>query len=107
MFSGKDTFRALPPTRVKAGRELFLALMLCGVAAALLVLTGCGTPGYVRADAIEGTVKGLVQRHDAYVGADESLSELTRRIHLRDGELLLRLIEEAQKSKEEDEVPSE
>lgn len=108
MFSGKDTFRT--PTsrpRVKAGMELSLALVLCGAVTALLVLTGCGTPGYVRADAIEGTVRGLVQRHDAYVEADESLSDLDRRIHLRDGELLLRLIEEAQRPTEEDEVPSE
>ncbi len=68
----------------------------------LLLLVGCGTPGFIRADAIEGTVKRLVDRHDVYVEADPSLSDLQKRVNKRDGELLLLLLEESQKPTTED-----
>lgn len=67
---------------------------------ALIFLIGCGTPGYIRADAIEGTVTAIIDRHDAYVDNDPSLKELERRIYKRGGELIKMLIEEAQRPSE-------
>ena len=63
---------------------------------ALSSLQGCGTPGYIRAEAIDTTVRGMVERHDAYTVSDPALSDLERRVYLRDGELLLQLLDEAQ-----------
>jgi len=65
-------------------------LVLC-----LFLLVGCGTPGYIKAEAIEKTVLGLVNRHDAYVDVDASLSPLEKRVFKRDGDLLRILFAEA------------
>ena len=63
---------------------------------AFALLVGCGTPGYIRADAIEDTLMGVMERHDFYVSSDPDLSDLSKRVSLRDTELLRRLLEEAQ-----------
>jgi len=69
----------------------------------LVLLTGCGTPGYIKAEAIEGTVMGLIQRHDAYVDKDDKLDDLEKRIFKRDGELLKKLFKDAKEPKKKKE----
>lgn len=68
----------------------------------LVLLCGCGTPGYIRADAIDGTVKRIRQRHDFYVKADSELAPLERRANLRDTELLETALNEAKKAEDGD-----
>lgn len=78
---------------------------LC-VFAALLVLvglTGCGVPGYISADALEGPAFRLIDRHDAYMEKDKSLSPMQREVNLQDGQLIRMVIEEAQKQVAEEE----
>ena len=69
----------------------------------ILALAGCGTPGYIRADAIESTVGHIIKRHDAYVDADPTLDDLERRIYKRDGDLLKVLFAEAKQPTEPEE----
>lgn len=69
----------------------------------LILLVGCGTPGYIKASAIEDTVRNVVKRHDAYVEQDKTLKPLEKRIYKRDGLLLLEALKEAQKPTEEPE----
>lgn len=73
-----------------AVKKAAAAVLLCAV------FVGCGTPGYIKASAIEGTLVRLIDRHDVYVEADASLSEPQRRANLRDGTLLKKLLSEAQ-----------
>lgn len=89
-----DSLRVM---RQRSDTMKWSTLVLCSIAAflGLLVLTGCGTPGYVRADAIDGTLFRTLDRHDAYVREDESLSDLQKRTDLRDSELLRRVVTEA------------
>lgn len=62
----------------------------------VLVFTGCYGSGVIKADAVSGTLTRVVERHQAYVAKDEALTELQRRVALRDGELLLKVVQEAQ-----------
>lgn len=62
--------------------------------ACLLLTTGCAT-GMIRATAIEGTLRRTLHRHQTYTENNESLSSLQRRVDLRDGELLERVLDEA------------
>ena len=64
--------------------------------ASLFLLGACNT-SMIHVDAIETTVEDISERHDAYVQADPLLSDLEREVYLKDTELLLYLIEEAQK----------
>lgn len=77
------------PTARPWGRSMAV-LALAGV------LTSCTPPSnYIRSEAVDGPFRGVADRHDAYVNADESLDDLERRIYLRDTELLRRLLDEA------------
>jgi hypothetical protein len=69
----------------------FLALVF-----AASMLASCQT-GMIRADAIDGPVNRITDRHDAYVKADDSLSNEEKSIYLRSSELLRRVIAEAGK----------
>lgn len=69
------------------------AFLLCA-----LCLTGCAT-NMIRADAIDGTLRRVAERHDVYIQADPDLDELERDIYLRDTELLRRLLDEAGKER--------
>lgn len=62
----------------------------------MLFLASCQT-GMIRADAIDGPVNRIADRHDAYVKEDNSLSNEERAIYLRSSELLRRVIAEARK----------
>lgn len=71
---------------------------LAFVVMVLLLFTGCAPEGYVRADAIKGTLLRVAERHDAYTKADKDLKESNRKRNLRDTALLRRLMEEATKT---------
>ena len=65
------------------------ALLLC-----LILTTGCAS-GMIRAEAIEGTLRRTLHRHQTYTKNNETLSDLQRRVDLRDGELLERVLDAA------------
>jgi len=72
------------------------------VAGALLLVVlfmpamGC-QKGMIHVDAIEPALTSVIERHDAYVKADQTLTELAKEIYLRTTELLRKLMEEAKK----------
>lgn len=67
-------------------------------------MTGCSTPGYVRADAIEELVQKVTERHDAYVTADPAYAKrgeagrAEQATHLRSAEILRMVVMEAMKA---------
>jgi hypothetical protein len=58
-------------------------------------VVGCTGPGVIQAQAIDGSVRRVADRHDEYVQRDQFMSELERRIALRDTELLRKVLDEA------------
>lgn len=68
--------------------------------AACLAFPGCCGAGAVRAEAIAPAVEKVSARHDAYVKADASLSEVDRRIFLRSTELLRKVLAEAREGED-------
>lgn len=66
---------------------------LCLAACALGV--GCAPKHTINADAIDGPLYRVSDRHDAYVQNDESLSDVERSTALRDTELLRKVTDEA------------
>lgn len=72
-------------------------IRLVTLATALLALaaTGCSQPGMVSVSAIDAPVNAVCDRHDAYVEADTSLSDLEKETYLRTTTLLRRVVEEA------------
>jgi hypothetical protein len=69
-------------------------LFLC-VLAAWASLSGCAPKHAVDAEALSGPLNAVSDRHDAYVRADESLSEVERNTALRSSELLRGVVSEA------------
>lgn len=67
-----------------------LSLFLCCV----LFMPGCTG---IRASAIDESLRGVVERHAAYTEVDASLSDLEKRVNLRDGTLLIEILDEALK----------
>lgn len=67
------------------------------IAACVLIAlsVGCGAPGMIRATAVEGTLRRVIERHEIYTKDNDNLSNLQRRVDLRDGELLSRVLDEA------------
>ena len=61
----------------------------------VLLLTSCAS--MIHVDAIDGPVNRISDRHDAYVSADESLSQDEKDIYMRTTELLRRILAEAKK----------
>lgn len=77
--------------------------ILCGL---VLVFAGCGTPGYIKAENIDGTLRRVIERDAEYILHDVRLSATEKQDNLRDGELLLSVLntaKEATKAAEEDE----
>lgn len=70
---------------------VFIPLLLC--------TQGCLCSGHVRVEAIQGSVKRLVARHDTYIQADPTLSEVKKRVYLRTGIILLDLLNTASDKK--------
>lgn len=88
--------------------SLLLSVTLGAILVAfVLSSTGCGAPGYIRADAIQGTMKRVIGRHQVYTQMDPALSDLQKRANMRDGELLDQLLDEALRAKEEDDGEAE
>lgn len=95
--------RPRPMGRLSTKGWATLVLWCLGLTALALALAGCGTPGYIKAEAIQGTLERVVDRHNTYTIEDESLSDLEKRVNLRDADLLLKLVYEAQEPTEEEE----
>jgi hypothetical protein len=65
-----------------------------------LLLAGCGSKGYIRADAIDGLVEKVTVRHDALLKGEldpKDISAEDKATFLRSAELLRQAVKEAQK----------
>lgn len=62
---------------------------------AVLLCTGCAAN--LRVKAVAPTMRRIMSRHDAYVRADATLSDLQRETQLRSSELLERVLKEAER----------
>jgi hypothetical protein len=63
----------------------------------LLVCSGCATSGTIRAAAVDSTFRRVADRHDKYINADPTLSDLEKRVDLRDTAVLRGVLDEANK----------
>lgn len=64
--------------------------------------TSCTSPeGYVKAESIQPLAEKIVERHNAYVQADEAISDNRRESFIMSGDLLLRVLEEAMRTSED------
>lgn len=70
---------------------------------AVFLLTGCAGPGMIDSANVDGTLRDVLDRHDAYVDTDEGLSDLERRAYLRDAQLLREVLNEARSAREGEE----
>lgn len=61
-----------------------------------LALLGASCTHMISADAVDGTLRRVADRHDAYVQADPQLSDLERRADLRDTQLLRQALDTAE-----------
>lgn len=62
---------------------------------ASLLLVGCAGKGNIRAEAIKVPLTSIVKDHKEYVEKDQTLTPLERRVRLRDGEVLMKVLAEA------------
>lgn len=91
----------------KGGRGFFkdpINILLALMIGAILVfgMLGCGAPGYISAEALEGPAKRLIKRHKAYTQQDEGLSPQNKEANLLDGELIEEAIDSALERAKED-----
>jgi len=82
-----DPVRAITATATTLG--------LCFGLVAILSASGCCGQGVIRAEAVDGTMRRLIERHDRYTHADSTLTPLQRRANLRDGAVVINLLDEA------------
>lgn len=80
--------RRTPPSRQDLVEMIYAMALALGIATMMLCIPGCGAPGYIRAEAIQGTLRRVIARERVYTTNDASLSDQEKRINLRDGELL-------------------
>ena len=66
----------------------------------LLVSSGCAPVGYIDSAAVDGPMTRIIQRHQVYVENDPELDDLDRRVFLRDGVLVQRILDEARRGRE-------
>jgi hypothetical protein len=71
-------------------------LAAAAVAAIALLLPSCAPLGYIRVSSIAAPARRVMERHDAYVKADESLTDIQRETRLRTSELLERVLKAAE-----------
>lgn len=64
---------------------------------ALLMLASCAPKNSIDADAFDGVLDPVLDRHDAYVVADEDLDPAERDTFLISSDLLRAAVEEAKK----------
>lgn len=79
----------------KTGGTKVAPVLLAGILA--FGAMSCSAPRTISVDAIEPGLVEVLDRHDAYVKADQSLDELLKRIYLRTSELLRLVMAEAKK----------
>lgn len=78
---------------LRAGFGACILMLIVAVLA--MVTVGCGSAEAIRPDAIQGSVMDVCSRHDAYVKADENLSDLERRTYLASSALLIQVVNTA------------
>ena len=83
------------------GSSVVLKSKITVVLFCVAFLMGCAK-GMIRAEAIDGTLRGLCDRHDSYVVKDDTLSSAQKETNLRDSALLRKVLDEAQKTEEAD-----
>lgn len=63
-------------------------ILTCGASLVLLGAVGCGSRGTIRADALDGVIQPVLDRHDAYVENDASLAPVQTEAYLRSSDLI-------------------
>ncbi|RLA78085.1 MAG: hypothetical protein DRG33_06010 [Deltaproteobacteria bacterium] len=71
-------------------RKFFMGFVFLGA----LSFSGCKTD-MISVKAIQSPLIKVLDRHDAYVKADKTLSDLVRQVYLKTSELLRKLLKEA------------
>lgn len=66
---------------------------ILAIVALVAVLPSCKV-GMLSADLIDGSLRGIADRHDAYVQVDPGLTDLERKVFLRDTEIVRRILDE-------------
>lgn len=79
----------------KSGSTKVAPVLLAGILA--FGAMSCSAPRTVSVDAIEPGLELIMQRHDEYVKADQSLDEFLKDVYLRSTKLIRLLLEEAKK----------
>jgi hypothetical protein len=69
---------------------------LVAIAAIALLLPSCAPLGYIRVSSIAAPLRRVSERHDSYVKADQSLTDIQRETRLRTSELLERVLKAAE-----------
>lgn len=65
-------------------------------AVAIATLSGCGGPrGMIEAEALQGLMGPVLERHDLYVSRDTDLTPVERETFYRSSELLRGMVREA------------
>lgn len=75
-------------------KRLTKTRLACIAAITALAVVACDA-GKVDAEALDGVMHPVLDRHDAYVIEDESLEEVERSTALRSSEIIRRLVDEA------------
>lgn len=89
---------ALGYTASRVSIKKTLQVLLVGFTLSLAV--GCSQKGYVRADAIDGSLISVCDRHDKMLKGEldpKSISEADKKTYLRTSELLRKAVAEAKK----------
>ena len=89
--------------RVIAGQvwaEAWGWIMAYALVLLILASSGCTPVGYIDSAAVDGPMTRIIQRHQVYVENDPELDDLDRRVFLRDGVLVQRILDEARRGRE-------
>lgn len=82
-----------------------LTVLLLAFLLMLAIMTsGCVPKGYVKAEAIKPSIDLIRGRHDTYVEKDPDLTEVEKRTYLRTGEILDKVLQEAQDQAADDQA---
>lgn len=61
----------------------------------LFALAACSPQGTINASALQGVMEPVLDRHDAYVSADDSLLDFQKETYLRSSELIREMVRSA------------
>ena len=62
---------------------------------AACTLVGCGSKGMIRASEVDAAMRAVASRHDAYVAADQNLSDTEKATYTRSSEIVVRVLDAA------------